>query len=66
MSLVRQMVDAFGAFGLVKIDRNVLVQRRVEPCGQENRQQDDREYLAPPFSHGATKITLFYVPLCSK
>ena len=59
MSLMRQMVEALGAFGLVKVDRNMLVQRRLEPCGQEYCQQDDREYLAPPFSHGATKLIHF-------
>ena len=61
MPLMRLMMDALGAFGPFVKGRLVPVQRRLEPGGQEHRQQDDCDYLAPPFSHGTAKIRQFTV-----
>jgi hypothetical protein len=43
MSLVRLMVDTLSAFGLMKVDRGMLVQRSLEPCGQKHCQHKNRE-----------------------
>ena len=59
MSLMRKMADALGAFGLMKVDGGMLVQRSLEPCGQKDCQHNDSENLAPPFSHDGAKLLLF-------
>ena len=43
MPLMRLMMDALGAFGPFVKGRLVPVQHRLEPGGQEHRQQDDCE-----------------------
>lgn len=41
MSLMRKMMDTFGAFDLKMVRRGVPVQRSLEPRWQKNCQQND-------------------------